>query len=392
MVKSGSRDKQAGLKKGPWTPEEDQKLMYYIQLHGQGSWSSLPAKAGLRRSGKSCRLRWINYLRPDIKRGKFSLQEDQTIIQLHALLGNKWSAIAHHLPKRTDNEIKNYWNTCLKKRLTRMGISPNTHKPINNAVNNQSKDSANLNHTVQWETARLEAEARQFKEYRKLQLHQNQLSSSSSSSQPSLTRLVLNKVTPRPSRPPCLDILKAWYINHSLLPSKQNAPKMRSMYAMMLATDDLEFPASTLSFPDTVPTNSKCSNNNNNTFGMINQSLLPSSFTSTATNENAIAKGVCDDEACGNKVGSLGNDGNIMVAVEAFRSSGYSCNSVAGLYHDDVLAYGFNENSASSQQNLGVISVGNGSGSDNFEGERQDWEAILELANGLPSSPVFPVL
>uniref|UniRef100_R7W1J8 Transcription factor MYB39 n=1 Tax=Aegilops tauschii TaxID=37682 RepID=R7W1J8_AEGTA len=115
-----------GLKKGPWTPEEDQKLLSYIEQQGHGCWRSLPAKAGLQRCGKSCRLRWTNYLRPDIKRGKFSLQEEQTIIQLHALLGNRWSAIATHLPKRTDNEIKNYWNTHLKKRLAKMGIDPRT--------------------------------------------------------------------------------------------------------------------------------------------------------------------------------------------------------------------------------------------------------------------------
>ncbi|KAF2611894.1 hypothetical protein F2Q70_00007452 [Brassica cretica] len=81
-----------GLKKGPWTQEEDQKLLAYIEEHGHGSWRSLPEKAGLHRCGKSCRLRWTNYLRPDIKRGKFNLQEEQTIIQLHALLGNSHMA------------------------------------------------------------------------------------------------------------------------------------------------------------------------------------------------------------------------------------------------------------------------------------------------------------
>ncbi|CAL9122626.1 unnamed protein product [Musa textilis] len=116
-----------GLKKGPWTPEEDQKLIDYIQKHGQGSWRTLPKKAGLARCGKSCRLRWTNYLRPDIKRGRFSFEEEETIIQLHSLLGNKWSAIAARLPGRTDNEIKNYWNTHIRKRLLRMGIDPVTH-------------------------------------------------------------------------------------------------------------------------------------------------------------------------------------------------------------------------------------------------------------------------
>ncbi|WOL18094.1 transcription factor MYB102 [Canna indica] len=118
---------QTGLKKGPWTPEEDQKLIDYIQKNGHGSWRALPKKAGLARCGKSCRLRWTNYLRPDIKRGRFSFEEEETIIQLHRLLGNKWSAIATRLPGRTDNEIKNYWNTHIRKRLVRMGIDPVTH-------------------------------------------------------------------------------------------------------------------------------------------------------------------------------------------------------------------------------------------------------------------------
>ncbi|XP_015932802.1 transcription factor MYB93-like [Arachis duranensis] len=118
-----------GLKKGPWTPEEDQKLVDHIQKHGHGSWRALPKLAGLNRCGKSCRLRWTNYLKPDIKRGKFSQEEEQTILHLHSILGNKWSAIATHLPGRTDNEIKNFWNTHLKKRLIQMGFDPMTHQP-----------------------------------------------------------------------------------------------------------------------------------------------------------------------------------------------------------------------------------------------------------------------
>ncbi|KAJ4907611.1 myb domain protein 49 [Raphanus sativus] len=128
MGKSSSSE-ESEVKKGPWTPEEDEKLVSYIHAHGPGKWRTLPKNAGLRRCGKSCRLRWTNYLRPDIKRGEFSLQEEETIIQLHRLLGNKWSAIAIHLPGRTDNEIKNYWNTHIKKKLLRMGIDPVTHCP-----------------------------------------------------------------------------------------------------------------------------------------------------------------------------------------------------------------------------------------------------------------------
>ncbi|XP_076902306.1 transcription factor MYB15-like [Bidens hawaiensis] len=99
-----------GLKKGSWSEEEDQILVSYIQQHGH------PKRAGLLRCGKSCRLRWINYLRPDIKRGSFSKEEEDTIIHLHEMLGNRWSVIAAKLPGRTDNKIKNVWHTYLKKR------------------------------------------------------------------------------------------------------------------------------------------------------------------------------------------------------------------------------------------------------------------------------------
>ncbi|CAM8929322.1 unnamed protein product [Rhodiola kirilowii] len=113
-------------------PREDTLLTKYIQAHGEGNWRSLPKKAGLLRCGKSCRLRWLNYLRPDIKRGNISSDEDDLIIRLHILLGNRWSLIAGRLPGRTDNEIKNYWNTHLSKKLRAQGIDPETHKPLSN--------------------------------------------------------------------------------------------------------------------------------------------------------------------------------------------------------------------------------------------------------------------
>ncbi|KAF5741476.1 myb-related protein [Tripterygium wilfordii] len=105
------------------------RALGYIEIHGPGNWRTLPKNAGLQRCGKSCRLRWTNYLRPDIRRGRFSFEEEETIIQLHSILGNKWSAIAGRLPGRTDNEIKNYWNTHIRKRLLRNGIDPVTHAP-----------------------------------------------------------------------------------------------------------------------------------------------------------------------------------------------------------------------------------------------------------------------
>ncbi|XP_044469637.1 myb-related protein 308-like [Mangifera indica] len=116
--------------KGAWTKEEDERLISYIKLHGEGCWRSLPKAAGLLRCGKSCRLRWINYLRPDLKRGNFTEEEDELIINLHSLLGNKWSLIAARLPGRTDNEIKNYWNTHIKRKLHGRGIDPQTHRPL----------------------------------------------------------------------------------------------------------------------------------------------------------------------------------------------------------------------------------------------------------------------
>nr|URY18863.1 MYB protein [Zanthoxylum bungeanum] len=109
-----------GVKKGPWTPEEDIILVSYIQEHGPGNWRSVPTNTGLLRCSKSCRLRWTNYLRPGIKRGNFTDHEEKMIIHLQALLGNRWAAIASYLPQRTDNDIKNYWNTHLKKKLKKL--------------------------------------------------------------------------------------------------------------------------------------------------------------------------------------------------------------------------------------------------------------------------------
>ncbi|XP_031378772.1 transcription factor MYB15-like [Punica granatum] len=121
---------EMGLKKGPWTPEEDFILTSYIQQHGHSNWRALPKLAGLLRCGKSCRLRWLNYLRPDVKRGNFTEDEEDIIIKLHGLLGNRWSAIAAKLPGRTDNEIKNFWHTHLKKRTEQHSLATAQRKNI----------------------------------------------------------------------------------------------------------------------------------------------------------------------------------------------------------------------------------------------------------------------
>ncbi|KAI7724438.1 hypothetical protein M8C21_017281 [Ambrosia artemisiifolia] len=131
---------KAHTNKGAWTKEEDDRLIAYIRAHGEGCWRSLPKAAGLLRCGKSCRLRWINYLRPDLKRGNFSEEEDELIIKLHSLLGNKWSLIAGRLPGRTDNEIKNYWNTHIRRKLLNRGIDPATHRPLTGSDNHQNNN------------------------------------------------------------------------------------------------------------------------------------------------------------------------------------------------------------------------------------------------------------
>lgn len=150
-----------GVKKGPWTAEEDNKLVNFILTSGQCCWRAVPKLAGLRRCGKSCRLRWTNYLRPDLKRGLLTESEEQLVIDLHARLGNRWSKIAARLPGRTDNEIKNHWNTHIKKKLIKRGIDPVTHEPLqkephyietSSSPGERSSESENNNHSLPLES------------------------------------------------------------------------------------------------------------------------------------------------------------------------------------------------------------------------------------------------
>ncbi|KAF2312707.1 hypothetical protein GH714_039713 [Hevea brasiliensis] len=114
------------LRRGPWTAEEDFKLINYIAAYGEGRWNSLARCAGLKRTGKSCRLRWLNYLRPDVRRGNITLEEQLMILELHSRWGNRWSKIAQHLPGRTDNEIKNYWRTRVQKHAKQLKCDVNS--------------------------------------------------------------------------------------------------------------------------------------------------------------------------------------------------------------------------------------------------------------------------
>ncbi|KAG4182513.1 hypothetical protein ERO13_A09G048400v2 [Gossypium hirsutum] len=123
---SCSEEDTEQLRRGPWTLEEDSLLTHYVARHGEGHWNLLAKHAGLRRTGKSCRLRWLNYLKPDVKRGNLTPEEQFLILELHCKWGNRWSKIAQELPGRTDNEIKNYWRTRVQKQARHLKIDANS--------------------------------------------------------------------------------------------------------------------------------------------------------------------------------------------------------------------------------------------------------------------------
>ncbi|KAA8538702.1 hypothetical protein F0562_028317 [Nyssa sinensis] len=138
------------VKKGAWSQAEDLRLTSFIQKKGHDNWRALPKQAGLLRCGKSCRLRWMNYLRPDIRRGNFTQEEEESIIKLHEFFGNKWSKIAAQLPGRTDNEIKNVWHTHLKKRLIvkECNSSSTTSVELNESLKNYHQPSSNDHQSI----------------------------------------------------------------------------------------------------------------------------------------------------------------------------------------------------------------------------------------------------
>ncbi|KAF6138485.1 hypothetical protein GIB67_022519 [Kingdonia uniflora] len=110
------------LRRGSWSPNEDTLLRKCVEEYGEGNWYLIPSRAGK----KSCRLRWLNYLSPNIKRGEFEEGEVDLILRLHKLLGNRWSLIAGRIPRRTANDIKNYWNSHLGKKIVASGNKEKT--------------------------------------------------------------------------------------------------------------------------------------------------------------------------------------------------------------------------------------------------------------------------
>ncbi|TBT96574.1 Myb-like DNA-binding domain-containing protein, partial [Hamiltosporidium magnivora] len=117
------------ITKGPWSEEEDNKLLLLIKKYKPKNWSFI-AKMMKTRVGKQCRERWHNHLNPDIKKGPFSLQEEEVIMHYHKKIGNRWSEISKKLPGRTDNSIKNHYNSSLRRSIIRVLVYSSSYKGV----------------------------------------------------------------------------------------------------------------------------------------------------------------------------------------------------------------------------------------------------------------------
>ncbi|CAA0833648.1 myb domain protein 33 [Striga hermonthica] len=131
-------------KKGAWSKEEDEKLRRAVDKYGIRNWVAIEKHSGLGRPAKNCRLRWLNYLRPNLKKYPFTQEEEELIFELHSKYGNSWSRIASKLPGRSDNEIKNLWHKRAKKRHKHhLPIYPSTTPPPQHNQNHKNDEAIN---------------------------------------------------------------------------------------------------------------------------------------------------------------------------------------------------------------------------------------------------------
>ncbi|KAJ4907258.1 myb domain protein 101 [Raphanus sativus] len=212
-----------GLKKGPWTTTEDAILTEYVRKHGEGNWNAVLKNSGLLRCGKSCRLRWANHLRPNLKKGSFSPDEEKIIIELHAKMGNKWARMASLLPGRTDNEIKNYWNTRIKRRQ-RAGLPLYLHEIHHQGIDNDDD---------------FEFNSFQFSNQDRSN-HQKMIQPTNSSNTPSSSSSFSSSSSP-PQKNMCLDplIYTNPVLNH--IPDTPINPHMFSLYNNSLENENNQF-------------------------------------------------------------------------------------------------------------------------------------------------------